>query len=113
MISSFQLLFDVGVFVKEKFVFEFEVFSSAKSNSQLIEFISKLGVVSLKSSDLSDVEVKIIGSDGFRYNPFLDLGLDLVLVSWRRRHFNNKIIATVYPIQILDLFLSQVNVSIS
>ena len=87
VVSSFQLLFDVGVFVKEKLVFEFKVLSSAKSNSQLIEFISKLGVVSLKSSDLSDVEVKIIWSDGFRYNPFLDLGLDLVLVSWRRRHF--------------------------
>ena len=102
MIPGFQLLFDVGIFIKKKLVFEFEIFSSAKSNSQFIEFISKLSIVSLKSSDLSDVKVKIIGSDGFRYNPFLDLGLDLVLISWRRRHFNNKIIATVYHIKILD-----------
>jgi len=75
-------------------ILDLEIISTAKANSKFIELICELSIVSFKSSNFSDVEIKVIWGKGLRNNAFLYLSLDFVLISWFRRHFNNKIIAT-------------------
>ena len=55
-----QLFLDSVCLSNQDFIFYFEIFSSAKPNTELVELILENGVIVVKSTDLTDVEIYVV-----------------------------------------------------
>lgn len=108
LVSCLYLSAQGSCFIRKQLEFNFEVFSSAETNSHLIELILDDVVVVLEPTDLAYVVIQIIRRTCLTLDTLSNLSLDFLLSS-PNAHFNNKIINTI-NISKLTTFLPYIHI---